>query len=206
MAGSMKQVLTDVGWKLVVAAIAFAVLIGALMLLTQLATNQETAPPQEVLQVLWLSLGVVLLLIVLLVIAVVLRVLDASENRGALGLPEGSISAVIALLLLVLFSLSSVYLYVQIREGEQTGQVSTGLTETDVEKLPADRVIKIERTGNPATYTVTLTNPSDQSTEVGRTALATISTLLVAIVGFYFGQRASEKGVGMGVELGKTRP
>lgn len=32
-----------------------------------------------------------------------------------------------------------------------------------------------------------------ESNEVGKTTLATISTLLVAIVGFYFGQRSGEK-------------
>ena len=52
-----------------------------------------------VLQVLWLTLSLVLLLIVLLAVAVILRLVNPGRDTTALGLPEGSISAVIALTL-----------------------------------------------------------------------------------------------------------
>jgi hypothetical protein len=163
--------------------------------LYRLVKDTSIARSDTVQQALWLSLSVVLLLLVLLAFAIIFKILDVTD-KSALGLPEGSISAVIALMLLFLFSLSSVYLYIGIRNAETSGVDSIGLTAADVQRLPDDRILRIQRTGEGAnaSYTATLTSANSVSTEVGRTTLATISTLLVAIVGFYFGQRSSERG------------
>lgn len=160
--------------------------------------NDLKAPKSETIQqVLWLAVAVVVVLIVLLMIAVVLKAAGLNTGRGqsALGLPEGSISAVIALMLLILFAISSVFVFTQISESEQAGTEATGLTNTDVQGLPPDRILDIDRIGegDAATYTVRLARVTTESNEVGKTTLATISTLLVAIVGFYFGQRSGEK-------------
>jgi len=152
-------------------------------------------------QVLWLTLSLVLLLIVLLAVAVILRLVNPGRDTTALGLPEGSISAVIALTLLILFSLSSVYVYATIKNDEREGLRSTGLLIEDVREIPNDRLLQVakEAASDPQTYTVWVARPNSTSVEVGRTTLATISTLLVAIVGFYFGQRASERGIETGI-------
>jgi hypothetical protein len=146
-------------------------------------------------QALWLTVTALGVLIVLLIIAVVLKWTKVDDSqRGALGLPEGSISAVIALLLLFLFSLLSVFVYTQTQESENFG----------ITRLPEGRIIKIERVGAgpTATYNATLSRENSTSTEIGRTTLATVSTLLVAIVGFYFGQRAAERAATTDVVAG----
>jgi hypothetical protein len=168
---------------------------------TDVAKGSDT-----VAQVLWLTLSLVLMLIVLLAIAVILRLVNPDSPTTALGLPEGSISAVIALTLLILFSLSSVYVFATINSAENDSVTSTGLSIADVHSLPNDRVLQVtkESGSKPATYSVQMTKPHTTSIEIGRTTLATISTLLVAIVGFYFGQRASEKGIETGIQSAKT--
>src|SRR5712692_6279451 len=55
--------------------------------------------------------GVLLLLGALAVVSVAFSLFELSDKTQALGLPEGSIRAVIALSLIVLFAIFSVYLY-----------------------------------------------------------------------------------------------
>lgn len=68
--------------------------------------------------------GVALLLIALALVAVVFNALGLDDQKQALGLPEGSIRAVIALALVVLFAILSVYLFEQVnaRQGDAVNQ------------------------------------------------------------------------------------
>lgn len=55
--------------------------------------------------------GVIVLLIVISLVAFVFSVLGLASAKEALGLPDGSVRAIIALMLLVLFAILSLYLY-----------------------------------------------------------------------------------------------
>lgn len=135
---------------------------------------------------------------------------DASE-RGALSLPHGSISAVLALIIVVVFSVTSIHVYSELRAGEDVGIESAGVTQEALDALPRDRVLHIApetaMDGQPATYTVTLANPHENSTVFAGDLMTIFSTLLIAIVGFYFGQGATAAGVREAekLKLGKNR-
>jgi hypothetical protein len=62
--------------------------------------------------------GVILLILLLTVVAMIFSILGLANKDQAMGLPEGSIRAVIALSLIVLFAILSVFLYKSISEGK----------------------------------------------------------------------------------------
>lgn len=141
------------------------------------------------------------LLVLLTLVAWISRVMDGTANRGALNLPNGSISAVIALLLLLLFAFSSIYLFSQLSKSESRGAESTGVSESTLAGFPSERVISVNvaeagaADGTGRTYDVVLAPASGASTDFAETIFATLSTVVIAIVGFYFGQRAATSGV-----------
>jgi hypothetical protein len=92
--------------------------------------------------------GVVALLASLTVVAVVLAALNLSDPKGALGLPDGSVRALIALSLILIFTIVSVFLLWHPLENVQS--------------------------------------------DLAKQILTTVSTLVVAVAGFYFGSRAAE--------------
>ena len=111
----------------------------------------------------------------------------ANPNR-ALGLPEGSVRALIALFLIMIFIIVSVYLF-RIVSG-QTGIVLRDLTTEQVVAL-GERVIAIEQLDDK-TFAVTLSTGISEAGEQLALQLATIlGTLVTAVSAFYFGSASS---------------
>lgn len=103
-------------------------------------------------------------------------------------------------MLLIIFALVSFHLFNEIKAGETAGTTSTGVTPEVLQTLPQDRIISLTldkpgSTGKDRTYTVLLTGAHEASTEFARTSQQLVGTLLTAVVGFYFGQRAVEAGI-----------
>jgi hypothetical protein len=166
--------------------------------------------PPEVSLTLWLVIGAAILLLMVMALALTAFFVNGKPtSTGALGLPEGSISAILALLLLLIFSITSLYLYNQVRAGEGTGFVSSGMTEAMVSQLPDGRVLSVNAenpTADPAarTYTVTVAAAHPDSIEIARNMLLIVGTLLSALAGFYFGQRATQAGIKKAASAGPT--
>jgi len=74
-------------------------------------TGQTIGLSQTISLPLIVIVGVTLLLIVIALVAFSFSVLGLSSATDALGLPDGSVRAIIALMLLVLFSIVSIFLY-----------------------------------------------------------------------------------------------
>jgi hypothetical protein len=64
--------------------------------------------------------GVIVLLIVIALVTFTFSVLGLTSKKEALGLPDGSVRSIIALMLLVLFSILAIYLYNSIAHGGLT--------------------------------------------------------------------------------------
>jgi hypothetical protein len=75
-------------------------------LLAKLANNTAAGP----LPVLAIG-GVIVLILMLTVVAMIFKILGLTNKEQAMGLPEGSIRAVIALSLIVQFAILAVFLY-----------------------------------------------------------------------------------------------
>jgi hypothetical protein len=117
-------------------------------------------------------LGVSLLLALLFIVAAGFKMMGLANRDGALGLPEGSIRALIALLLILIFIMMGIYLYRSV--GYPSVERLKPLSASQVAQLPADRLIasyqltttittynvvyQVSGNGAAAATTVTLTN------------------------------------------------
>jgi hypothetical protein len=121
-------------------------------------------------------------------LSIVLKRLALADRRYAMGLPEGSIRAILALMLVLLFGVVSVFL-VGSAERSGGGRQLDNLTVAQVDALPQDQVLS--RTESPAgsgVYDVVMTAaPNAAFDDLSKQLLTTLATLVVAIAAFYFG-------------------
>jgi lysylphosphatidylglycerol synthetase-like protein (DUF2156 family) len=164
---------------LVVIAVAFVASATAL-------DRQNLLRPETVLP-LRLVLGVLLVVAALGSYALVLKQLGVqADGKHALGLPEGSIRAVLALMLVLTFVATSAYLFFQLQSPGT--EVSQGLTLDQVGALPANQIIRIEPVPNssPVLVNVTIERATDASSRIADQLVTVLATLLTAVVSFYF--------------------
>ncbi len=190
------------GW-LAISAVLFGMIIAIVYYNTNIfnipkitnASETVTVSPEIVLSGL-LIIGVITLLVALSFTAVVFKSLGLADPNGVLGLPEGSVRAVIALSLILIFMMSSIFLYWQVNYfGKGTKYISNGITQEELAGFPKEEIVAIDRyyTGNNETrFTVTrlVDRTSKTAEDLAKQIITTVSTLVVAVAGFYFGTRA----------------
>lgn len=124
--------------------------------------------------------GVGALLASLAVVTVTLNALNLSDPKGALGLPEGSVRAVIALSLIIIFMITAIFLY---------------------QHIAYPTIASWVLTANAANATVNnteiFTEIYTEQVKFAQQILTTVSTLVVAVAGFYFGTRSVEAAHGI---------
>jgi multidrug efflux pump subunit AcrA (membrane-fusion protein) len=128
--------------------------------------------------------AIVATVVTLTISAVVFNELKLSNQNEALGLPKGTIRAIIALSLIVLFAIIIIF-------------VETQLAPKWIE-FPFNATVAYPN-GTIVNYgngTAILTEPNQAQKDFSLQMLTTISTLVVAIVGFYFGTRAVQVAQG----------
>jgi hypothetical protein len=116
--------------------------------------------------------GVSTLLTIITIVAVAFSALNLHDPNQALGLPRGSVRALIALSLIILFAIMAIFLF-------------------DAITYPHYRYNVTLVNGSPEYYT-TLVEPSIEGVRIAQQILTTVSTLVVAVAGFYFGTRSAE--------------
>ena len=99
----------------------------------------------------------------------------------ALGLPSGSVRALIALSLIIIFAIMAIFMYNQLSPSANMLHVSANQT-----------VIFANGTAftNTGGDTYVLADPSQAQRDFSGQTLTTVSTLVVALSGFYFGTKA----------------
>jgi hypothetical protein len=133
-----------------------------------------------------LIFGVVFMISALAIASTVFNCLKLSSTKEALGLPSGSIRALIALCLIVIFAIMTIYM-------------SGGLSNTPLK----------DSNGTILTYpngTVIYQEPSAAQRDFASQTLTTVSTLVVALVSFYFGSKAIETTRGAVTRQLSTNP
>jgi len=143
--------------------------------------------------------GAVALLLSLALLVVVLRNLGLTDPRFAVALPEGSIRAVIALLLVLLFFIASVFLYSNGRR--DTGTVLDPVPRATVDAIPPETLVSVE----PSTIDKTMLRvvrhaDTAASDDLANKLLTTISTLVVAVAAFYFGANSVQSASRIGTD------
>lgn len=148
--------------------------------------------------------GILVFLFALGAVVAVFHLLNLTNDRWPLGLPDGSIQAFIALVLILLFFIMSVFLYTDITNPQADIGTLEGIPESHFNALPSSRLISVssyedpnaevsETEAAPTLYDVTLDLSNERSQvadEVARQLITTIGTLIVAIASFYFGARS----------------
>jgi hypothetical protein len=140
--------------------------------------------------------GLVVLVMVLGLLTFVFSVLKLSDSKEALGLPSGSIRAVIALMLLVIFAIVSIFLYSDVA-GSGRLQKLENLTAEDVTNLAkqVEVALQIEQKQTsadgkslPSKYIVHYRAPTSRAGEdLAKQLIVLLGTLVTAVSSFYFG-------------------
>jgi hypothetical protein len=135
--------------------------------------------------------GIVLLLLCLAAIAYVFNRAGLQDRTQALGLPQGSIQAVIALSLIVLFAILSVFLFTSI--GEQVRPL-TGLSAAERDRLIGQLASSFAgwQPEGGEKFTVFVRDPGAEARDdAAKQLIVLIGTLMTSAVSFYFGSRAA---------------
>jgi hypothetical protein len=180
----------------IAAVLGGAVLVGA-VIYGFITLYGKEGPSRGLEGVVLLVAGFVTVALLLYLGTLILRALDMGAPGEALGMPEGSIRALIAMSLILIFAIIGIQVFAAGSAG--TELVSTGLTQVQIDALRADGAIVVSQTlltpvpAPPAAplYNVTTRQVMTQEAhDFGLQLMTTVSTLVVAVAGFYFGSRA----------------
>lgn len=181
----------SIGWLILIAA---GVIIGLSWMVTGFPLLNLSVPNAPAIS---LSLVVVFavstLVVLLFIMTSAFHYLGLNDPHQALGLPEGSVRALIALILIVVFIIFGIYLFQTVSAG--SGGKVRGLSTTQVLDLGTRALVVEDSTVNPGTYDVTLrVGVTDDGARLAQQILTTVGTLVVAVAGFYFGSSAVAAG------------
>jgi hypothetical protein len=147
--------------------------------------------------------GVIVLILMLTVVAIIFSILGLTNREQAMGLPEGSIRAVIALSLIVLFAILSVFLYQGISSGG-TRYTLENLSEPERAQFIRDNpnrdvavALAVDKDGQPlrnpdgtlkSLYNVSYRGANAAASEdFAKQLLVLLGTLMTAVTSFYLG-------------------
>lgn len=177
---------------LMVAAILILILLGVyLVLLAGDSTPEETIG-------LTIALIVSVLMVLLFVMASGFKYLGLADANQALGLPEGSVRAMISLFLIMIFISLSLYLYRTVYYPPSYRLDNLKLAE--VEEL-GNKVVNRVYDPDTDTYDVRIsmdTNP--EGVEIAKDLINSIGILVTSLSSFYFGARAVQVAKGEKIE------
>jgi hypothetical protein len=219
----MNQILKALQNLSVAVALLVSMLVGALLFMAWglLTLINSKVDPSTSLPLLAIG-GVIMLILLLTIVAVIFWLLDLADKSQAMGLPEGSIRAVIALSLIVLFAILAVFLYEGVNgpvstieylsEADRSEFFKAHPTAQDVQSVlakdPTGQPIK-KADGTPV-YTVTYRSGSNAtSNDFAKQLLVLLGTLMTAITSFYLGAgtaTSAASAAAQAVDLAKTLP
>jgi len=139
--------------------------------------------------------GLIALVAALAILVGTFSIFGLSNRSAAFGVPEGTLQAVIAMMIIMIFAITSLYLNASLKE---TTFRSTNISQQQLAAIPADQIRSITARKAPdgtTVYDVDRALPNRVGEDFAKQLLTTLSTLVVAIVGFYFGAKSVETGV-----------
>ncbi|MGP0092820.1 MAG: hypothetical protein ACLPKB_23195 [Xanthobacteraceae bacterium] len=162
-----------------------------------------------------LVVSVIVLLIVVSLVTFTYSVLGLANPKKALGLPNGSVRAMIALMLLAVFAVVSIFLYDSLSENgklmsitkvpadqlsELRSRLSVALVQseaappraaaTGAAAPPTQGGAAPQAASSGETFTVYFRNTSPASEDLAKQLIVLLGTLVTAVSSFYFGSNA----------------
>lgn len=141
--------------------------------------------------------GVVVLVLLLTAVATMFSILDLTNTNQAMGLPEGSIRAVIALSLIVLFAILSIFLYQNVSKGSDVVKIDEMSTEERTEFMRNPYVRDFQSApvaGKAGFHTVSYRSANPASDDFAKQLLILLGTLMTAVTSFYLGAGTATSG------------
>ena len=188
------------GWKIVgVVVITLLMLVLLATVIFGVPTVFGPVPVGEIQIGLVVVFAIVVLLILLTAMAVVFSSLNSDNSKETLGLPDGSIRALIAFLLIMIFIIMSVYLFRTVAVGE-VGVPLKDLTVLEVTKLGGQIQISHiephlnatnEPTGNFDVFPIVAVTPGAE--QLALQMITILGTLVTAVSAFYFGSATAAR-------------
>ena len=158
----------------IVAIFLLAISVVALILTVSDAINTNDTP--YLTTTLTIIFGTTTILTTLIVAAIMFTVLGLANEGEALGLPSGSVRALIALLLIIIFAIMVVFMHADMTRTPLTYENGTYVFDDNGALLYDE--------------------PFAAQIDFSKQILTTISTLVVAVAGFYFGTQAVKTAKG----------
>lgn len=136
--------------------------------------------------------GVILMLAALAGVSLLFARSQLQDKTQALGLPEGSIRAVIALSLIVLFAILTVYLYGNISRPSINRLQGLTLPQKNeyIAVVPRDRIVGVFPEEGNDLYTILIEVRNPAGDDFAKQLLVLLGTLVTSIASFYFGAKA----------------
>ena len=152
-----------------------------------------------------------LIVVLAILMLIFFKATHTEDKTQALGLPSGSIRALIAFALVLMFICIGVYLH-QAMSFTGPPVDKQNLTEDEVNALKAQVSLVIEHPANPATgpdgkprFDVTYyPGRSQPADDLAKQMFTQLATVFVTVIGFYFGSSTAASGVGAGVAAATT--
>jgi MFS family permease len=174
-------------------AIAAAIVLGAAVFVLVGLDRTHDHGAEASLSLVFVAAAVILIL-VLSALSIVFRRLRLSDPEAAMGLPYGSVRAVIALLLIMLFFIAAIYLFnhTQNTNDPQGDRHLAGIDATRLAAIPTDQIkdSRSRTVGSAVVYDVTLQAipvNTNASNDIAKQLVTTVGTLVTAVAAFYFG-------------------
>ncbi len=174
-------------WRLIAAAMIGLVLLAVTYVLAQSLPGIPTSKPELLLGSL-IVIAVALMMTLLFVMASGFAALGLSDPKEALGLPSGSVRALIALLLILMFVFFTIFLFSQVA-ATHVEQLE-GLSKDQVAGLGGNLFLSIPNADG--TFRALIRVPEDARNGFAQQVFAAALTLVTAVSSFYFGSRSAE--------------
>jgi hypothetical protein len=164
-------------------AVASLIVVGAGYLIFSVTKGTADAEIQMGLVVV---AAIATMMTLLFVLAAGFSAMNLADGKQPLGLPEGSIRAMISLVLIMVFIIFGIYLFRIVGTGSST---FAGVYPTlpDPKSFGEKKTMNFQKNSD-GTYDVWLIGEiSDDGKRLAQQLVTTVGTLVVAVAGFYFG-------------------
>jgi hypothetical protein len=167
----------SIAWFIIAGLFIILLIVSVLGFLIKSTSLVDIAP--DIIIGLVVVLSVCVLVLLLFIMAAGFKVLGLNDPEQAVGLPKGTISAMIALLLIIVWVIVSVYVFFTLPGITSIASIGNRGTSTTT----------TAKTSNGSTVTTVAPDMTvvDDTIKLGQQLYTTMSTLVVAIAAFYFG-------------------
>lgn len=197
---ALKSQRTPISW---IFGFIILLLVGAGLLIYSAYSNASFARTlqPEILMSIVIVLAIVIMMALLFAIAAGFSSLRLANPNHPLGLPEGSIRAMIALILILVFIIFGVYLFRSVGVGDWEGPTRLQAFADVVQLGESTDIRRVVYVTDPRGnyYEVWMRTPiGEDGARLAQQLITTVGTLVVAVAGFYFGSSTLRSGVETG--------